>query len=211
MEALVPEQMFSTEQNPAHGISAVKAIQLAAAEGQKIYTITQSNVDAALNAITLSPDVEDEIRNAAYAGKEITTHERDVSYFGKVSTGYIILDKNTGAGAYLIDGGEDGAIIMILMIIVFALAIFFAAEAVVAAVTVIEFLAAAFALIGEIMGFLGWVKKIESSDNFEQFNAASMVAFLVASLSLVRFEDINAKITIFFGAGFGGLLSDIGG
>jgi hypothetical protein len=36
MEHLVPEMMFSTEENPAHGISAVKALQLAAAEGQKI-------------------------------------------------------------------------------------------------------------------------------------------------------------------------------
>ena len=35
MEHLVPEQMYSTDDAPAHGISAVKAIQLAAAEGQK--------------------------------------------------------------------------------------------------------------------------------------------------------------------------------
>lgn len=34
MEYLAAEQMFSTEDTPTHGISAVKAIQLAAAEGQ---------------------------------------------------------------------------------------------------------------------------------------------------------------------------------
>jgi len=53
MERLVPEQMFSTEDNPAHGISAVKAIQIAAAEGQKIWTITQANLSTALAAIDL--------------------------------------------------------------------------------------------------------------------------------------------------------------
>lgn len=109
MEGLIPEKMLSTEQSLAHGISAVKAIQLAAAEGQKIYTITKDNVDAALNAIALSPDVENEIRNAAYAGKVITAHEHDISYFGIISAGYIIFDPQTGAGAYLLDSGEDGA------------------------------------------------------------------------------------------------------
>lgn len=58
MEHLVPEQMFSTEDNPAHGISAVKAIQIAAAEGQKIWTITQANLSTALAAIDL-PSVVD--------------------------------------------------------------------------------------------------------------------------------------------------------
>ena len=35
MEHLVPEQMFSTPEAPAQGISAVKAIELACAAGQK--------------------------------------------------------------------------------------------------------------------------------------------------------------------------------
>ena len=42
MEHLLPEQMYSTEENPAHGISAVKALQIAAAEGQKIWIITRT-------------------------------------------------------------------------------------------------------------------------------------------------------------------------
>lgn len=36
----VLNEMFSTEDNPANGISAVKALQIAGAEGQKIWTIT---------------------------------------------------------------------------------------------------------------------------------------------------------------------------
>lgn len=108
MEHLVPEQMFSTEAAPANGISAVKAIQLAAAEGQRIYTITRANVDAALAQINLSSDIEAEIRNAAQAGLEITAHQQPVSFFGRPSVGYIILDPVTATGAYKIGGGENG-------------------------------------------------------------------------------------------------------
>lgn len=130
MEHLVPEQMFSTEESPAYGVSAVKAIQLAAAEGQKIYTITQANVNAALSAINLNSATEQEIRNAVYAGKEVTTHTHRINYQGMITAGYTILDPETGAGAYKIASGEDGAlmamagfalIIMELLIIGFSI------------------------------------------------------------------------------------------
>ena len=109
MEHLVPEQMYSTDDAPAHGISAVKAIQLAAAEGQKIWTITQGNLDQALASIELSDEVETDIRNSVYAGKEVTAHERPVNFFGSQSSGYIVLDPYSGAGAYLIEDGENGS------------------------------------------------------------------------------------------------------
>src|SRR5690606_19697677 len=107
MEHLVPEQMFSTEDSPANGISAVKALQLAAAEGQKIWTITQTNLDIALNGLQLPASVETDIRNSVYAGKEVTAHEKPDSFFGSSQVGYILLDPDTGAGAYRIGGGEN--------------------------------------------------------------------------------------------------------
>jgi hypothetical protein len=109
MEHLVPEQMFSTEEAPANGISAVKAIQLAAAEGQKIYTITQANLSIALQQLQLSSEIKADIRNAVSAGMEVTTHQQPVNFFGNQSVGYILLDPNTGAGAYRIGGGENGS------------------------------------------------------------------------------------------------------
>jgi hypothetical protein len=44
-----------------------------------------------------------------YAGKEVTAHERPVNFFGSQSSGYIVLDPYSGAGAYLIEGGENGS------------------------------------------------------------------------------------------------------
>jgi hypothetical protein len=109
MEHLIPEQLFSTEESPAHGVSAVKAIQLAAAEGQKIYHITGNNLESALAAIDQNSSVEREIREAVYAGKEVTTHSHRINFYGTVTAGYIILDPLTGNGVYKIATGEDGA------------------------------------------------------------------------------------------------------
>jgi len=108
MEHLVPEEMYSTDDNPAHGISAVKALQLAAAEGQKIWTITQSNLSQAMAALNLSSSVEADIRNAVRTGKEVTAHEDTINFHGRPSAGYMVIDPKTGAGGYLIAGGENG-------------------------------------------------------------------------------------------------------
>ena len=108
MEHLVPEQMFSSEGSQANGISAVKAIAIASAEGQKIWTIDRDNVNLALSEINLNTDTERDIRNAVNAGKIVTTHETRVNFHGWIGEGYIILDPNTGAGAYMIAGGGNG-------------------------------------------------------------------------------------------------------
>lgn len=77
----------------------VKAIQLAAAEGQKIWTITQGSLDQALASIELSDEVETDIHNSINTGKEVTAHERPVNFFGSQSSGYIVLDLYSGAVA----------------------------------------------------------------------------------------------------------------
>ena len=111
MEHLIPEQMFSTESAPAQGISAVKAIALASAQGQKIWTITQENLDVALAAINLGTDSETEIRNGVNAGNVVTAHEQSINFNGWIGEGYIIIDPATGAGAYKIAGGGNGGLL----------------------------------------------------------------------------------------------------
>ena len=115
MEHLVPEEMYSTDDNPAHGISAVKALQLAAAEGQKIWSITQSNLSQAMAALNLSSSVEADIRNAVRTGKEVTAHEDTINFHGRPSAGYMVIDPSTGAGGYLIAGGENGGFLSVIV------------------------------------------------------------------------------------------------
>ena len=100
----------------AEGISAVKALALAQAQGQRIYTITPSNAATALPKLPVGGEVGAEIRNAIQAGKEVTIHENPITAHGWTGYGYIIVDPETGAGAYLIEGKGNGAVIFILFI-----------------------------------------------------------------------------------------------
>ncbi len=108
LEHAVPEQMFINDQNPGEAISAVKALTKANAAGQRIYHITSQNQGAALPNIHQNQLVMDEIRAALAVGKEIFTHTDPVSVPGYSGAGYIILDPETGNGAYKIAGGRNG-------------------------------------------------------------------------------------------------------
>lgn len=108
MEHLVPEQMFGTDGNQPKAISAVKALSIAASEGQKIWTIDSNNVDLALSQINLGADTETAIRNNINAGKVVTTHTNKINFNGWVGEGYISIDPMTGSGAYQIAGGSNG-------------------------------------------------------------------------------------------------------
>ena len=95
--------------NPcAEGISAVKAIAIAQAEGQKIYTINKQNAQTALQKLPIGGEVGSEIRNAVNAGKEVTVHEKSINKHGWKGFGYIVIDPETGTGAYIIEGNGNG-------------------------------------------------------------------------------------------------------
>ena len=91
----------------SEGISAVKAIALAQASGQRVYLITPSNI-ASVDQLALGFDTVSEIRNAVSAGKEVTVHQSRLTARGWAGAGYIVLDPATGAGGYLIEGGANG-------------------------------------------------------------------------------------------------------
>jgi hypothetical protein len=102
------------------GISAVKAIGLAAAQGQKIYTITQDIYRANPNIVNanlanLSQSTKQGIQNALDAGNEVTTHESPITQSGWTGAGYIFIDPSTGAGGYIIDGGSNGGVLYSLL------------------------------------------------------------------------------------------------
>ncbi|MDG4551150.1 MAG: hypothetical protein P9F19_17415 [Candidatus Contendobacter sp.] len=84
-------------------VSAVKALALAARQGQKVFTITSKNAATVLPQLSVSRSVAAEIRNAVATGKEVTVHEKPINAYGFSGTGYILVDPETGAGAYLIE------------------------------------------------------------------------------------------------------------
>ena len=109
LEHSVPEQLFSSPENPAQGISAVKALQLANEQGIPIYTINQTNIGTILPQLQLDAGTIADIQSAVNAGKVVTVSKTDITFNGWTGCGYIIIDPNTGAGAYMISGGMNGA------------------------------------------------------------------------------------------------------
>jgi len=108
LEHATPEQMFSTEEEPADAISAVKALSKANAQGQRIYELTNNNLSDTLPNLNLASETEDEIRRAARAGLTVLAHTDPVEVPGWRGAGYIIFNPDTGDGAYKISGGANG-------------------------------------------------------------------------------------------------------
>ena len=103
------------------GVSAVKAIQIAQQQGQTVYTITQENYSQIIPKLSLSANVMTDIRDNVAVGRTVTVHEKTINYKGWKGSGYIIIDPTTGAGAYLINGGANGAIILAIIGAIFLL------------------------------------------------------------------------------------------
>lgn len=94
----------------AQGISAVKAIGLATAQGQKIYTITpkvyQDNPNIALSAHSMT--TRNRVKNFLQSGMGVTIYQAPIVESRRKGAGFISKDSHTGAGAYPIEGGTNG-------------------------------------------------------------------------------------------------------
>ena len=106
-EHLIPERLFSTEEEPAEGVSTAKALALAMAQGQRVYTLTQDNSHN-LSQIIIDSEARSEIQNAIQRGYEVTVHQAPLNVNGWEGSGYAIIDPENGVGAYKISGGASG-------------------------------------------------------------------------------------------------------
>lgn len=110
-ENLIPEQLFNNPNNVKRGIeggSATKILKLANDQGQKIYKIDQSNIGWVLPQLNHDSQVINDIHNAVAAGKIVAVSEKSIKLHNWQGSGYIIIDPNTGSGAYMISGGLNG-------------------------------------------------------------------------------------------------------
>lgn len=108
LEHKIPEQLFSTAGNPVEGVSAVKALKIANDQGIPIYTLNQANVTAILPQLQVDQQIKTDIQNAVNAGKIVTVPKTNITSNGWTGCGYIIANPETGGGAYMISGGQNG-------------------------------------------------------------------------------------------------------
>ncbi|MFZ6640834.1 transglutaminase-like domain-containing protein [Undibacterium sp. TC4M20W] len=116
-ESTIPEAMFKNPNLAANdpeqpqGVSAVKALVIAQTLGQKLYALSPENQAinvAVLQNLQIEAEAKTEIVNALSAGKQVLVHEKEIMVGGWKGSGYIVLDAETGAGAYKIIGGANG-------------------------------------------------------------------------------------------------------
>jgi len=186
-EHAVPEQLFRDPSKPANdplrqqAVSAVKALTIASSQGQRIYTLNSQNPTthaSTLASLGISADAKAEIANALAAGSEVTVHQTNINAFGFSGAGYIIIDPETGAGAYKIEGGANGAIFTTWLAFVavgLAIAAAFAAGFVFAPFVALFLLAVNILLL---------VFNIFQSSNDQQLMDAHVFSTLAAILSL---------------------------
>lgn len=123
LEHGVPELLFSTPGNTAEGISAVKALQIANDQGIPIYTVNQTNIATVLPQLQVDIQVKEDIQNAVNAGKEVTVSKTNITFNGWNGCGYIVINPETGAGAYMLSGGLNGGILLVALMLLTAIAL----------------------------------------------------------------------------------------
>jgi hypothetical protein len=106
LEGRVLEQVSNAPQGS--GISAIQLLTDAGNQGIPLYSLTAANASALLPQLSASSAVKSQISAAVAAGQTVLVSQRAPERLDWSGVGYIMLDPDTGAGAYLIEGGLNG-------------------------------------------------------------------------------------------------------
>jgi hypothetical protein len=90
------------------GVSSIKILEEANRLGIPIYTVTNRNIDQVLPLLQVSKMVKTDITNAVNRGRIVTIPQTEVTIGEWQGAGYIVLDPESGAAAYMIGGGIAG-------------------------------------------------------------------------------------------------------
>jgi len=172
--------------NCPQGISAVKALGLAAAQGQKIYTITPEVYAANPNIVNTalsahSVDTKRRVQRALDSGMEVTIHQAPIVESGWKGAGFTSIDQATGAGGYSIEGGSNGSILLVIGATIFVIGIYGLATALIPAL--IMMLAGGFYMFSALTMFVEITPTPdEESCNFLITSGAGLLALALGFL-----------------------------
>ncbi|QTD43719.1 transglutaminase-like domain-containing protein [Ottowia testudinis] len=106
VEGSVLDQILNRPEETS--VSTTQLLAISARQGLRIYSITQNNAASIVPRLGTSEAVKQDIQNATANGLIAYVPERDITHKGYTGTGYLLLNPDTGEGAYLIDGGRNG-------------------------------------------------------------------------------------------------------
>lgn len=206
LEHAIPEQEFSTPENPIDGVSAVKILSKAAALGQRIYTITAQNQAVALPNLNHRQATMNAIRAALAAGKEVTTHTDPISVPGYTGSGYIIIDPETGDGGYIIEGGLNGGLTPFLQGLFMGIALGFLIELLLVPGIGLAAVAGFLVVFTLILAIIESYKTQQQKDCFRAGVAAGLA---LASVLIASTPILVSLLGYLVAAGVGGSLPGI--
>lgn len=118
LENKIPEIIFSDPQSPVRGVSAMEALIIANEMGYKIFEIDSNNMGSILPMLNIDVKAKNDIINAIATGKVVTVPENNITVGGWTGVGFVINDPESGVGAYLISGGQNGSFLPVLASVV---------------------------------------------------------------------------------------------
>lgn len=95
-------------EDPNTGFSTSQIFQQLSAQGARLHAITRENVNTVLDTLPIAEAAKADIRAGVASGLIGFVNDRIASIDGWAGTGYMIVDPETGAGAYRINGGLNG-------------------------------------------------------------------------------------------------------
>lgn len=99
------ENAIFEETMKTQGVSAVKLLRVANDAGIPIFYINRTNVATIIPMLSLPAEDIQDLQNAVNAGKVVYAPQRTMNYGTFKGIGYLVLDPESGAGAYMISGG----------------------------------------------------------------------------------------------------------
>lgn len=92
----------------ARSVSSIKLIGEANARGIPVFRVDAANLSQVLPLLQVPSAVRNDVVNAVNAGRQVLVPQQQITFFDWTGVGYIVLDPESGAAAYLISGGLAG-------------------------------------------------------------------------------------------------------
>lgn len=102
-ESIVWEELTGVE-----SVSTIAILQEAAKEGINLLVIGKPNLTESLEKLDVDTATRQGVISAVNSGKLVTIPEQSVTIGNWTGIGYIVMNVETGAGAYMISGGLNG-------------------------------------------------------------------------------------------------------
>lgn len=126
-----------------------------------------------------------DIQNAVNAGKVVTVSKTNINFNGWSGCGYVITNPETGAGAYMISGGSNGAYLFLLWASVFLFVCVFGSLGPLALIVAV--------VIGALVNLFG-SQTIKIAFGLQNSNEITMKSLLLGSVGIIAAIALGAGL-----------------